>query len=191
MRSDAQDGVNMEMRQSNPNARKDIQLHLKELSSVVGKVGWFESAVYPDGRPVAEVAAGNEFGIASRNIPPRPFMRPAISQNENKWKELAAQGALAVISGKETAESAMEKLTIAAQNDISKNIATLTAPALSPITLGVRKYKAQGKKITGATIGEIAAKLKAGTLDVTGVSDKPLEDSGLMSATLTSVVENV
>lgn len=180
----------MEMKSSNPKALQAVQLHLKELAGVVGKVGWFQTAKYESGRPVAEVAAGNEFGIPSRSIPPRPFMRPAVAQNQEQWKKLAGQGAAAVIAGKATATEVMEKLTLTAQNEISKNIATLLSPPLSPITIAARKYRKEGKSVTGATIGEIARKLKAGDLDISGVSTKPLEDTGLMSATLTSVVEN-
>ncbi len=180
----------MEMSSSNPKVLSTIQLKLKELGAVSGRVGWFETAVYPTGRSVAEVAAGNEFGIANRSIPPRPFMGPAVAEHQKQWEVLAAQGANQVLAGKETAEKVMGKLVISAHNEVSKNIATLTSPPLSPITIAARKYKKQGKTITGSTIGEIAAKLKAGTLDISGVSTKPLEDTGLMSATLTSLVDN-
>ncbi len=37
------------------------------------QVGWFESAKYDDGTPVAGVAAIQEFGSAKNRIPPRPF----------------------------------------------------------------------------------------------------------------------
>ena len=40
-------------------------------------VGFFESARYPDGTPVAQVAAINEFGAGA--IPERPFFRQAMA----------------------------------------------------------------------------------------------------------------
>lgn len=49
-------------------------------------VGFFESAKYPDGTPVAAVAAYNEFG--SDKTPARPFMRVAIDKNRDKWGKL-------------------------------------------------------------------------------------------------------
>lgn len=180
----------MEIQQKNIKSFQELNLRLKELASKQGKVGWFSSSKYEDGTSVAYVAAIQEFGSPERSIPPRPFMRPAIIENQKDWERAAAQGANQVLAGKATPEQVMEKITLAAQNSISKNIATLTTPPLSPITLGARKYRQQGKKVTGATIGEIARKLKDGTLDISGVSTKPLEDTGLMSATLTSVVED-
>jgi len=50
------------VKRSNPTAFSDIISHLKELEGKVGRAGWFESAVYPDGTPVATIAAQNEFG---------------------------------------------------------------------------------------------------------------------------------
>jgi hypothetical protein len=45
------------------------------------QVGFMENAdPYPDGTPVALVAAVQEFGSPSNGIPPRPFMRPAVAE---------------------------------------------------------------------------------------------------------------
>lgn len=52
-------------------------------------VGFFESAQYPDGTYVAQVAYWNEFG--TKTSPARPFMRNAISKSKNDWgKSLGA-----------------------------------------------------------------------------------------------------
>jgi hypothetical protein len=164
---------------------------IRELDGVVGKVGWFESAKYENGTPVAYVAAIQEFGnTVGTPIPPRPFMRPAVAEKRSEWEQIAARGAKDILAGQSDSVSVMKKITLSAQNAVSENIATLTEPPLSPITIGVRKYKKQGKKITARTIGEIARLLEEGKLDLSGVSTKPLEDTGLMSATLTSVVES-
>lgn len=176
---------------SNPNAFNALDINIKELGAKQGKVGWFENARYPEGgTTVAHVAAIQEFGSPQRSIPPRPFMRPAITEHGQEWKDLLKEGAKKILQGKENVADVLEKAALNAQNEISQNIATLGSPPLSPITLGARKLKKEGRKITGATIGEIAARLKAGTLDISGVSTKPLEDTGLLSATLTSVVED-
>lgn len=42
-------------------------------------VGFFKTARYPDGTPVAAVAAWNQFGVPSQNIPERPFFTNAIA----------------------------------------------------------------------------------------------------------------
>ena len=45
-------------------------------------IGFFESAKYPDGTPVAAVAAWNEFG--TERIPERPFFRNAIRESKDE-----------------------------------------------------------------------------------------------------------
>lgn len=58
-----------------------IAAQLKKSGSV--EVGFIGNATYPDGTPVAAVAAFNEFG--TEHIPPRPFFRNAIRRNSKKW----------------------------------------------------------------------------------------------------------
>lgn len=174
----------------NPKAFDVLNQRLEQLAGIQSKVGWFESAVYPDGRPVAAVAAGNEFGIPARSIPARPFFRPTIAEKDKEWSASAATLANRVLQGKMTAFDAMDTLAGIARADVSQTINSITSPPLSQITLGARKYRDEGKVVTGATIGEIARKLKDGTLDVSGVRDKPLIDSDRMITTLTHVTEN-
>ena len=50
------------------------------------RVGFIDSATYPDGQNVASVAFWNEYGTA--RIPPRPFMRTTIAQNRENWVEM-------------------------------------------------------------------------------------------------------
>lgn len=178
------------IKQGNPKAFDALNARIKELADKQGKVGWFETAKYQDGKPVAYVASIQEFGSPEQNIPPRSFMRSTAIEEQTKWAETAASGAKQILAGKENSETAMQKIVLQAQGDVSKKIASIQDPPLSPITLGARKYRAEGIRVTGKTIGEIAARLKAGTLDISGVSTKPLEDTGFMSATLTSIVEN-
>lgn len=173
----------------NPKAFEVLNQRLEQLAGIQSKVGWFESAKYPDGRPVAAVAAGNELGIPSRSIPARPFFRPTASEKRQEWASDAAQLSNQVLQGKLSAHDAMDALAGKAEGDVAQTIASLTSPPLSPITLGARKYRRQGKVVTGGTIGEIARKLKEGTLDISGVPDKPLVDSSHMINTLTHQTE--
>ncbi|WVW37743.1 virion morphogenesis protein [Aeromonas phage Gekk3-15] len=59
---------------------KDLSKALKSMHGRSVEAGWFESAKYSDGTPVAAVAAWNELGTPDANypIPPRPFMRKAL-----------------------------------------------------------------------------------------------------------------
>ncbi len=62
-------------------------------------VGFFDTAVYPDGTPVAYVAAIQEFGVID---PPRSFMRSTISEQREAWQNTLAQGARRVLADKLT-----------------------------------------------------------------------------------------
>jgi len=157
-------GGDMEVKSSS-NSLGAMILRVKELQSQEGRVGWFSSAKYEDGTPVAEIAAQNEFGNASKKIPPRPTIRPAIIENKSKWEQMAALGANAILAGKSTAKTVMTAVTLDAENAISKNIATITEPKLAPYTLERRRAKGNS-------------------------STKPLVDTGLELATLTSVVSD-
>lgn len=163
----------MDIKSSNPNAFKELNLRLAELASKQGKVGWVESHKYPETTTeVAYVATIQEFGSPEKNIPPRPFMRPAVIENSDNWKNLAAQGARAILSNNSTAENVMLAITQSAKNSISKNIATLVSPELKPSTIHARRSRGKDS-------------IKPRTQSV-----KPLEDTGLMSTTLDLRVED-
>ncbi len=54
------------------------------------KVGFFSTAKYEDGTPVAAVAAWNEFG--TKTIPERPFFRNALAESERGVSNILAKG---------------------------------------------------------------------------------------------------
>ncbi len=176
----------VEVRQSNPKAFETLNAHLEALQGVESRVGWFESAKYENGTQVAYIAAIQELG--SGPIPPRPFMRPTAIEQKEKWSNTAAVVARRVLAGKMTAMDAMDALGLQAEGDILKKIASITTPPLSPITLLARKRRMEGGTVTGKTIGRFARKVFENDVgDLSGVSTKPLNDTGHMIATLTHV----
>ena len=110
-----------------------LQALVTESQDYVGKVGWLESAKYEDGTPVAYVAAIQEFGSPKNNIPSRSFMRTTISEQRNKWMELAKSGAKAVVAGNETVRSVVEKIGFQAQGDIGAKISSISSPVLKQV----------------------------------------------------------
>ena len=54
------------------------------------KVGFFSTARYQDGTPVAAVAAWNEFG--TETIPERPFFRNALAESERSVGRILQAG---------------------------------------------------------------------------------------------------
>jgi hypothetical protein len=157
-------------RESNKN-KTIFEKALKDLDRKVGKVGWFESAKYADGTPVAYVAAIQEFGDPAQHIPPRPFMRPAISNNQNIWKLVAQEKIEQVLNGELKGRDVLEAVGLRASGDIRKNISELQDPPLRPSTIANRlKARADKKTI--------------------GLLTKPLVDSGILLNSLTNTVEN-
>lgn len=161
---------------------------LDELGEGEMRAGWFESARYESGISVAQVMAGNEYGVASRSIPPRPFMRPAVMRHGNQWMETLKNGAAMVMEGKATVAEVFGLLGLQVEGDIIESIASVHSPALSPLTLAARKRRMMGGAVTGKTFGEFARLQKDGTLDISGVSTKPLNDTGFAIASLTHIV---
>jgi hypothetical protein len=99
------------------------------------KVGFLSGATYPDGTPVPEVAAYNEFGVSTRGQPPRPFFRNAIAENKNGWSRAIAANYKATDYDVEVTLDRMGQL-IKAQ--IQESIRNFIDPPLAPSTV-VRK----------------------------------------------------
>ncbi len=159
------------VKRSNPAAFTVLSQRLKELAGKSVKVGWFESSVYPNGTPVAYVAAIQEFGYAAGGIPPRPFMRPTISRETNAWKALLLSGSKAIIAGNATIDQVMNGVGMKAAADVAKTISQIFEPPLKPATIAARARKRKDHTIT-ATLA------------------KPLVDSALLINSVTHVVEN-
>lgn len=148
----------------------NMQVILANLSNKSAKVGFFDSAKYADGTPVAYVASIQEFGVAEKNIPPRPFMRPTVSGQKETWGKLAESGARSVLKGNTDIHNVMTQIAGKAAADIQTTITKVTSPALSPKTIAARLRK----RADGKTVGNLT---------------KPLVDSGLMLSSLTFKVE--
>jgi hypothetical protein len=54
------------------------------------QIGFLADARYPDGKPVAMIAAIQEYGAPSVGIPPRPFFRNMIAAKKGEWPEAVA-----------------------------------------------------------------------------------------------------
>lgn len=129
------------------------------------EVGFFESATYPDGTPVAYVAAIQEFGYPAGNIPSRPFFRNAISQNDG-WKDLASKAMSAVVEGRIELNQALNQMGFKMAADVKDSITDGSYEPLKQSTLAAR----QSRKRTQ------------------GVASKPLIDTGQMLQSVTYAV---
>lgn len=173
-----------------------IKKALAELNSKEIRVGFFDTAKYPDGTPIAYVAAIQEFG--HKSIPPRPFMRPAENKNKSKWAKQIAQGIKAAMGGEITIEQALEQVALGAAGDVKKAIKAVNSPPLSLLTLLLRKHKKDpdGERIGGKFIGKKAGEIgfmgprpkSDKSMSISGVSTKPLVDTGMMIQAVTGAV---
>ena len=150
------------------------------LDGAQGRVGWFESAKYEGGQPVAGIAAVHEFGSPARGILPRLGMRATAAEKREEWKHTVEQISRAVAQGKIEPGRVMEALTMAAEGHVRETITKVTEPALKQATIDARKRRLadKGKSVTG----------KKGGAGIAGVS-KPLVDTGILLNTLTSETE--
>lgn len=173
-----------------------IKKALAELDSKEIRVGFFDTAKYPDGTPIAYVAAIQEFGYKS--IPPRPFMRPAENKNKAKWAKQIAEGVRAALDGKVTIEHALEQVALGAAGDVKKAIKAVNSPPLSILTLLLRKHRKNpdGEKVGGKLVGKKAGEIgfmgprpkSDKSMSISGVSTKPLVDTGMMIQAVTGAV---
>jgi hypothetical protein len=140
------------------------------------RVGFLENAKYPNGTPVAMIAAIQEYGAPRARIPPRPFFRTMITAHKGEWgKELG----LVLKSVDYDAKIALDQMGQHIAGELRQSIVDTIAPALSPITLMLRMMRKKNPAlvVTGRTVGEAARRVAAGE-KAKGVSTKPLVDSG-------------
>lgn len=101
------------------------------------QVGFFESARYSDGTPVATVALWNEFGTrnpdGSIHTPERPFFRNALRKSRRKISRLIAQEVdpKTMVVERRTAE----RVGALVQGEIQREIVRLRIPPNAPSTI--------------------------------------------------------
>jgi len=144
------------------------------------RVGFLESARhYPGGLPVAAVAAIQEYGAPSAPlgaIPPRPFFRTMVSAKKSTW------GAAIAASLKSTnydAEAALRTVGEVIAGQLKLSIRSTNSPALSEVTLLLRKKYPIDAKIGMREVLSAIREVKSGkTSGLSGTAAKPLIRSG-------------
>ena len=151
---------------------ESLKAMVKALWRDQSKVGWFESAKYEKGEPVAGVAFVQEHGSPKMGIPPRPFFRTTVEEKRNEWAKNSAQLAKAAALGQFDPKNVMEAIGMKAEGDVRETITKIMEPPLSKATIAARKRRlANGGAGAQASIA------------------KPLDDTGVMLNTLTTQVK--
>lgn len=137
------------------------------------RVGFLENATYPDGTPVALVAAVQNFGAPSRGIPPRPFFSNMIDEKSGTWGPQVA--ALLPGDGYDGAKT-LTKMGEQISGDLRQSIVDTNSPALSPVTLLLRdRFWSNPEDITFADVTAARRDIAAGVKpDASGTQAKPL-----------------
>ena len=116
------------------------------------RVGFLEGATYPDGTPVALVAATGEFGrferteegevriedgVAFHIQPPRPFFRTMIDENSPNWGRQI--GRLLKANGGDSA-AALDAMGSVIKGQLQRSINQFTSPPLAPSTIAAKGF---------------------------------------------------
>jgi len=165
---------------------KDIQNKLEKLSKAKVKAGWFSGSNYPDGTPVAYVATIQEYGYQGGgiNIPPRPFLRPAEADHKKEWGDLASRAAIKFSIDKLGFDAVGDVVGQKMEDDVADAIINGAHAPLSPITLLLRKWRDEGRKITKSTVEEARRYLAKNPNATLSGRTKPLNDTELMLTSL-------
>ena len=130
------------------------------------KVGFFSTAKYEDGTPVAAVAAWNEFG--TKTIPERPFFRRALAEVEDGVTNIIKAGIdpRRMVVDDRLAGRVGEYVA----GQVQESITALKDPPNAPETVARKRKKLHGKKGVGG-------------------GENPLIDTGFMHDSVTWQVE--
>lgn len=105
-----------------------------------------KGATYPNGTPVAAIAAIQEFGAPRVGIPPRPFFRTMIADKSSGWGEAVA---LNLKATDYDAAKALGRVGQGIAEQLQESIRDLDEPALSPVTLMLRSlYPVRSEGVT-------------------------------------------
>lgn len=99
------------------------------------RVGFLEGATYPNGTPVAMIAAIQDFGAPSVGIPPRPFFRNMIAAKKGEWPKAIGDELVARNYNAEQTLAAVGE-TVAGQ--LRESIKNTNSPPLAESTLRKR-----------------------------------------------------
>lgn len=137
-------------------ALRDLARKVSNLATL--RVGFLENAKYPDGTPVAMIAAINEYGAPSRGQPPRPFFRNMINEKQGEWPEAIAN---LLRHHDMNAAEALEDAGITIEGQLRQSITDLTEPPLAPSTIR-RKGHAKPLIDTSHMLNSVGHEVKKG-----------------------------
>lgn len=101
------------------------------------KVGFLANATYPDGTPVAMIAAIQDFGAPKVNIPPRPFFRNMVRKKKREWPKAIAD---LLRANDYDAAKTLELTGQAIAGQLRQSIIETNEPPLKPATVARKGF---------------------------------------------------
>lgn len=155
---------------------------IKALVDKLGKasevrVGFLENATYPDGTPVAMVAALNNFGAPGAGIPPRPFFSNMIADKSPGWGE---QFAAVLAASDNDADKALDLMGEGMAGQLREAIVHTNGPANSPVTDLLKQRFPMG----GQTFADVQQARRDVAAGETAPAGKPLVWTGNLLASV-------
>lgn len=145
------------------------------------RVGFLAGATYPDGTPVAMIAAIQEYGAPRAGIPARPAFRQMIAAKHGEWGPATAAELKA---NHYDAALTLDRVGAAVAGQLRESYADLQSPPLSPVTLMLRKmFGNDHSAIRGRDVAEARRRVATGE-STAGVSTKPLVWTGHLFNTI-------
>lgn len=119
-----------------------LKRRLREIAQAVGRggtlsVGFLENARYPDGTPVAMVAAIQDFGAPRANIPPRPFFRNMVAAKQDEWPRAIAD---LIVANDYDIEKSLHIAGEAIAGQLRESIVNTNTPPLAPSTIARKGF---------------------------------------------------
>ncbi len=151
------------------------------------QVGFINGATYPDEQGVTVAQAAWWLNYGTKSAPARPFFTGMVAAKSDGWGDAL----LRILQGNDfDVENALNVMGEGIADQLRQALVDLAGPALSPITLMLRKMRIDDPhlEITGATVGEAARRVAAGE-DYGGASTKVGVYTGHMLNSITYKVD--
>lgn len=128
------------------------------------KVGFLEGSRYPDENGQGDITAAQSafwLNYGTKTAPPRPFFSNLIAEKGDTWGDELMK---IMVANDWNIDVALAQMGERIAGQLRDAIVNMDSPALSPVTLMLRKMLIDDPDliITGATVGEAAARVAAG-----------------------------
>lgn len=146
------------------------------------RVGFLENATYPDGQPVAMVAALNNYGAPEAGIPARPFFTNMVADKSSGWGEKFAK---VLRAADYDAAKSLDLMGVGIAGQLREAIVTTNDPPNSAVTNLLKQRFPMREGMTFADVQQARQDVAGGE---TAPAGKPLTWTGHMLMSVDSEV---